>query len=34
MVDESIRTPHDAIELVKKNVVDMFSVYVGKAGRV
>ncbi|MEM4290395.1 MAG: ATP-binding cassette domain-containing protein [Nitrososphaerota archaeon] len=32
MVDESIRTPHDAIELVKKNVVDMFSVYVGKAG--
>lgn len=32
MADESIRTPHDAIELVKRDAVDMFSVYIGKSG--
>ncbi|MEM2614605.1 MAG: enolase C-terminal domain-like protein [Nitrososphaerota archaeon] len=32
MADESICTLHDAIELIKRNAVDMFSVYVGKAG--
>jgi muconate cycloisomerase len=32
MADESISTPHDAINLVKSNAVDMFSVYIGKAG--
>jgi len=32
MADESISTPYDAISLVKGDVVDMFSVYIGKAG--
>ncbi len=32
MADESIATPSDAINLVKKNAADMFSVYIGKAG--
>lgn len=32
MADESISTPYDAINLVKRDAVDMFSVYIGKAG--
>jgi len=34
MVDESLYTVHDAVELVRRSAADMFSIHVGKAGGV